>query len=302
MTNIRKSIEIAQKLILKGIDKEKYMLYPYATENLVGLFDSIDVAGKDCLTITGSFDQGLDMVLKGAKSVTAFDINPLSLPYADLKKSLILTKYRKEIYFEYLQGYYDYLEPYAFHPKVFKQISKNLEKDSYIFWQEIFSSFDKQQISKGMFFDGLPYYEQKHFVSYMQDNHYYTLQERLSNVDIELRESDIATLPNELHQSYDIIYFSNIIGYPNVIYDGKGKEEKLCTYRDLINTYSNFLNKDGKIISYIYDPFNNQGCDEIPIFDKSLRETIFSGPEYSYIYFPAYFSDTKDGCLVYTKK
>ena len=103
MTNVEELIEIATNLILKKEKEAEYILYPYATENLVGLFQNIDVSNKDCLTIMGSFDQGLDMALLGAKSVTAFDINPLTLPYAELKKSLILTGYRRNVYFEYLK-------------------------------------------------------------------------------------------------------------------------------------------------------------------------------------------------------
>ncbi len=302
MTDINKSIEIAKNLILTGEGKEKYMLYPYATENLVGLFRQIDVSEKDCLTINGSFDQSLDMALMGAKSVTAFDINPLSIPYAELKMALILTGYRKEIYFGFLNGYYDVLESLAFHPTVFEYMKKNISESSLVFWQEMFQNFDKRQICQKLFFDGYHFSEQKDFVNYMQDDNYTKLQGMLPNTNIQLLECNIRVLPNMLNKSFDIIHFSNIIGYQDTMYEGKNREEKLYTYKDLLETYSHFLNKDGKIISYIYDPFNNQGCDEVPIFDKDLRDKIFSGDQYSYIYFPAYFSDAKDGCLIYTKK
>ncbi len=302
MANINKTIDIAKNLILNGQDKEKYMLYPYTTENLVGLFQQINVSGKDCLTINGSFDQSLDMALLGAKSITAFDINPLTIPYAELKIALILTGYREDIYFKFLNSYYDVLEEYAYHPKIFEYIKKNLSEPSLIFWQDLMNSFNKREIGSGLLYDGYPYYEQKEFVNYMQDNNYQKLQKQLPNTSIELLEENIVTLSNCLTKSYDIMYFSNIICYPNPIYDGKNYEEKLYAYKEMIDSYSTHLNKEGKIISYIYDPFNNQGCDEFPIFDQSLREKVFSGDEYSYIYFPSYFTNTKDGCLVYTKK
>lgn len=302
MTNVEELIEIATNLILKKGTEAEYILYPYATENLVGLFQNIDVSNKDCLTIMGSFDQGLDMALLGAKSVTAFDINPLTLPYAELKKSLILTGYRRNVYFEYLNGYYESTSNLTLNPIIFDNISKNLTQDAYIFWQAIFNRFDKQQISTGLFYDGLPYYEQEEFTNYMQKDNYQKLVQKLPLIDINLKECDILTLPNELNKTYDIIYFSNIISYPNPIYNNKSPREKLKVYKDLIRNYATFLKEDGKIISYIYDPNNNQGCDELPIFNKELREEIFFESAYSYIYFPAYFSETQDACLIYTKE
>ncbi len=302
MTDMNQSIEIARNLILTEKDKEKYMLYPYTTENLIGLFNEIDVAGKECLTINGSFDQSLDMALMNAKSITAFDINPLTLPYAELKMSLLLTGYKKEIYFGFLNGYYDVLEEIALHPKIFAYISQNLSTESFTFWQTLLENFDKRQICQKLFYDGYHYSEQRNFVNYMQNDNYQKLQEKLPNTNIKLLESDIKTLPSTLNKNYDIIHFSNISGYPNTEHKGKNREEKLWTYKDLIETYSLFLNEGGKIISYIYDPFNNQGCDEPPIFDINLREHVFSGDEYSYIYFPGYFQDAQDGCLIYTKQ
>ncbi len=302
MTSVEELIEIATNLILNKGTETEYILYPYATENLAGLFQNIDVSNKDCLTITGSFDQGLDMALLGAKSITAFDINPLTIPYAELKKALILTGYRRDIYFEYLNGYYESISDLTLNPTIFNNISRNLTQDAYIFWQDMFSKFNKQQISTGLFYDGLPYYEQEEFTNYMKKDNYQKLAQRLPFVDINLKECDILTLPNELSRMYDIIYLSNIISYPNSIYNNKNPREKLKVYKDLIRNYSTFLKEDGKIISYIYDPNNNQACDELPIFNKELREEVFFEEAYSYVYFPAYFSNTQDACLIYTKE
>jgi len=302
MNDTKKTIELATTLIKENHDcLNPSLLYPFATENLVGVFQNINVSGKECLTINGSFDQSLDMALFGAKSITAFDMNPLTIPYADLKKALITTGYKKEIYQAFLAGYFDTLEQYAYHPKILKYCEKNLEESSFLFWKEILNEFTKKEIGTKLFCEVLPYFELSNFINYLQEKNYYKLQQKLSNTEIEIKEGNIETFANTLQKKYDIMYFSNIIGYPNSIYEEKKQEEKLNTYKELIHTYSNFLNDNGKIISYLYDPENSQSCEDIPIYNKELREEIFKGPEYSYIYFPGYFSDSKDSCLIYTK-
>ena len=62
------------------------MIYPFTTENINGMFSHFSFKDKDCLSVLGSSDQVFDMYLRGAKSVTAFDINPLNTIYEDLAK------------------------------------------------------------------------------------------------------------------------------------------------------------------------------------------------------------------------
>ena len=62
------------------------MIYPFTNENIKDMFSCFNFKDKECLSILGSSDQVFDMYLRGAKSVTAFDINPLNTIYEDLAK------------------------------------------------------------------------------------------------------------------------------------------------------------------------------------------------------------------------
>ena len=78
------------------------MIYPFTTENINGMFSHFNFKDKDCLSVLGSSDQVFDMYLRGAKSVTAFDINPLTEYLFYLKKAALDANLTKEEYLDYL--------------------------------------------------------------------------------------------------------------------------------------------------------------------------------------------------------
>ena len=86
------------------------------------------------------------MYLKGAKSITTFDINNLTKYYYKLKKAAIMAgltfgDYKKFFCFE---EYNDHRSnQHTFDYNEFNIIKKYLDKDSYLFWVELYNCFSQ---------------------------------------------------------------------------------------------------------------------------------------------------------------
>ena len=115
------------------------MLYPFTTENINGMFSHFNFKNKDCLSVLGSSNQVFDMYLRGAKSVTAFDINPLTKYLFYLKRAALDANLTKEEYLDYFCYRDDYtifdddsIRPFDI--KIFDKIVPYLKGNSYKFW------------------------------------------------------------------------------------------------------------------------------------------------------------------------
>ena len=74
-------------------------IYPFTTENIAGYMKDLDLTGKRIITVTGSGDQIINVILQGCNDITTFDLNPLTKEFMDLKlkkiKELSLEEYIK---------------------------------------------------------------------------------------------------------------------------------------------------------------------------------------------------------------
>ena len=64
-------------------------IYSFTTENIAGYMNELDLTDKKVITVTGSSDHIINVILKGCTDITTFDINPLTKYYMDLKLSAI---------------------------------------------------------------------------------------------------------------------------------------------------------------------------------------------------------------------
>ena len=51
-------------------------IYPFTSENIAGYMKYLSLTGKKVITVTGSTDHILNVILQGAAEITTFDINP----------------------------------------------------------------------------------------------------------------------------------------------------------------------------------------------------------------------------------
>lgn len=92
---MHEDIEFLENILLndKKDIKDNYFdhIYPFTNENISAYYKNIDFENKEVLTVVGSGDHILNAFLDGAKSVDAFDINPLAKHYTELKIAAIKT-------------------------------------------------------------------------------------------------------------------------------------------------------------------------------------------------------------------
>lgn len=300
-------------------------IYPFTNENFKDALNKINLINKNSLTVLGSGDQTLDILLKGSDKITTFDINPLTKYYFYLKKAALqanLTLY------EYLNFfcYRDYpgenlINKNTFNLNTFDKLVPYLKKDDYDFWTSLFDEYTPKEIRayNGLFnFDELKYNVLSQTINYLTDEKQFSLlKEKIPDLKLAFINQNIVDLPNVLNKNYDFIYLSNIIQYIDEIYNNPSKDKELQLinvkkFYQLIKELCNYLKDNGKLIAgyiYNYEIENNDNS----IFNKDIRDEIFCDKEFNYhifkgvntykkkLYFNGLFGN-EDACMVYSKK
>lgn len=302
---MKKTFEYINKALNKfvyfpSLDDEYFnFIYPFTTENINGYISQLNIEGKNILTVCGSGDHVLNLILNGAKKIDTFDISPLTKYYLYLKIGAI----KALKYDEYLEFfcYLDYPKTFkhnkkAFNIKTYWKISNHLDKYTKIFWDNLYLEFSGLEIRKNDLLFSRD--EEKHKVlkqtnNYLNPENFYRLKNILKNKKYEINfyNSNITELPKILKNKYDLILTSNISQNIQQIYNSD-ENISLERYKKLIVNLSEYLNENGKIlIGYFYDIRNsidNQCVNEnisciynFPklnnIFDNNLEYLFFNG-------------------------
>lgn len=317
MDKVIKNLKIAKELIE---DKDKYseeysyrfrQIYPFTTENLKGHYQFFDLKGKKVLTVQGSGDQVLELILNGATNIDAFDINPLAKPYFDLKRASFMARIPKMDYLDFFR-YNDYPKfgpdnKKCFNHNTFSKISKYLTEDSYKFWMDLFLTYSPEKIRRKNYLFSYDEAREEIFeeiLNYYQEDNFKKLYTLINKLDYCFIESDVRNLPNILTKKYDFIDLSNIIRYSEKMWDIKPLEN----YRNLIDELIPFLNPGGDIIvGYLYQI--DTECPSYECYQKQLRDLYFPSSKYDYYYFDGIYDikhkpqkKDNDAILVYHKK
>lgn len=301
MSTLEKDLEYAI-MIITSEDHSKFIfnhhskIYPFTNENQIGCFNNYDFNDKSCLTVLGSADQTLDMRLRGAKKITAFDINSLTKYLLDLKLAALLSNITKEEYISFFYPYESFgCNKYALNYNIFNKIVQNLSGDNLIFWSKLFDMFTKENISKKLFTNAsCPSKDLGNTIYYLNGDNYYELREKIRDLEVKFINSDIKNLPNKLTEKYDYIYLSNIMNQVIYMYGRDiSKINSLAKYKKLTQKLSSFLNEDGVMVIcyFFYCNFKNV-------------EQVFNRNRFEYILFNERENNTdgKNACLQYTKR
>ena len=211
-------------------------IYSMTTENIYGFLSNYDLKDKKVLTVAGSGDQRLNAYLMGAKEVTCFDVNPLTLLHLDLKDAAICNiNFEKFIKFFgiYSKRYGDYYKTLDI--RIFEELKNMIREDTYEFFNYIIT--DSKLNSTNI------YYEFENEINklqrmnnYLTPNNYELLRNIIKNKPIKFINSNITLLPDMLdNEKYDLILLSNISDYTHNLYSSND----LQRYRELINKLSN---------------------------------------------------------------
>ena len=315
MSKVENDIQLAKDIINNRPSKDGFKkIYPFTNENLVSCFNKFDFKDKDCLTVLASSDQALDMFLKGAKSVSAFDINCLTKYYFYLKKAFLSSELGYEDFISFFSTWKRFTdEEKLFSYRIFDKISKYLNGDNYTFWSKLFDEYDSHKLRYKLFFLEEHHYEKlSKTVNYLNIEKFNLIKDMANEIDINFYNCDILNLPDTIDKNYDIMYFSNIMQYIDYMYKDfsvstdTNQLYKLKEFKKLIMKLSENLNDYGNmLISYIYSP--NIIFENISLFNNKIRNAVFDKKTFDYIPFKSeegliYDSDRYDAVLTYRKK
>lgn len=236
-------------------------IYLFTTENIAGYMNDLDLHNKKVITVTGSGDHVINAVLKGARKITTFDVNPLTKYYLDLKlaaiKDLSLDEFKELLLYE---------NKNSFAYEVIKKLDMN--KESKKFWLDSLERFNQSGLllRKSALFN-TKYFDASRKIKenlYLNEENYTIVKDNLKDVDIEFIEKNIKDL--ELNEEYDYMFLSNISDYLKDIY----KENYLDKYQELI---SKFKAKVKNIyFAYVYDFGNDNSRSDIDKFDLVIEK------------------------------
>lgn len=252
--NMVLDIEKAKQGTLEIINKKSFSLvrpefntydpvYTFTTENLSYLEK---IKGEKALTVTGSFDQTLNLVYEGSKEIDNYDVNLLTVFFSGLKYSAMkCLDYEEYINFFIGENSYNY--------ETYMKLRPYLSNIHQQYWDFVYQLFEKNnealRNSRLLYKPGSleqvinsnPYLKSK--------KAYNKTKENLDNVKITFLEKNLMELDED--KKYDLILTSNIETYLVEDIFSPLKEEE---YVDFIkNKLSKNLNKGGIIqIAYQY--------------------------------------------------
>ncbi len=225
MANLNKDLEYVQT-ILDGQNQEQFgFIYSRTNENLLSLFEKINVTGKKVYTVLSSGDFLFSAVNAGASVIDCFDVNPITYRYYHLRKWLLQ---------------YNLIDADGQYMSTLKYIVKNHldsdclnEQDSVTFWLDFLSKIDNFHFYSNILFE----YMKRPKVPYSENLK--AISEKLKLMYPRFDYVDIcANLKNNQTRKYDLVYLSNILYYNR-------QEEKL---KNCCHNILNILEENGEVI------------------------------------------------------
>lgn len=223
-------------------------IYTFTTENIAGYIKYFDLKNKSLLTVGSSGDQVLNAYYEGAKDITLYDINEYSKYYTYLKIAAILSLNYKEFQqFFFIQAFGKYYNKYVFSNELFNKLKDNLKQldyDSYMFFETIFNTYNKNKIRRNLFNDDESREEViKGYNNYLKnEDNYNKLKSIIKSICFKYVNGNI--FKDKIDGKYDNIFLSNLCTT-----SGINKLKELLMKLDKEN-----ININGKIlIGYLWN-------------------------------------------------
>lgn len=271
-------------------------IYLNTTENISGIMSNMDLKDRNILSVAGSGDQALNAYLNGAKSVTLFDVNPLSFAITDLK----ITGARKLSHADFC----DYFIPicgYLLDYHIFNKLSNYLNEDTAILFDYLYHKYTTTEIFNKTMYRFYTNITKLHDINdYLKRDNFEKLPAILEGKNPTFIKSNLTELPEKLEETYDAILLSNISDSIENIWE----TNTLKCYKRFIHVLSKKLSKEGIIqCGYIYSKYNSQIRTPI-IANRDEREKIFTNDEFRECDVETFvnFSPYDDTVIYYEKK
>lgn len=230
-------------------------IYTFTNENIKGYLPYFKLENRDILTVTGSGDHILNLLLC-VDSIDTFDTNLFAYYFFILKKYAIVALEVDD----YLDFFSD-RNP-SFDSKIFNHIKLywKEDQDALAFFEYLFHLSQAYYLKKTSLFvnnkaDSISTNRERNI--YLEEQNYYKLKRTILNKTVTFHHSNMKSL--QIDKNFDFIFISNITDYLYNMFS----EDVLRKYKKFI--YSNIipmLKENGKLVSYLYDGKMNGFSDE----------------------------------------
>lgn len=257
----------AAKTLIYGKDTSDEMfkgytrIYPFNTEDSSSVFKVQEdkIKEKDVLTVTGSGDALLDLILYGAHSITCFDINGMAKFYAILKVTFIKSGMNYIEYKEFFLGNGTVILNKDIYDKYSSYLSDELKQ----FWDGIYEYLrvnNRQLLNSehNLFYKIYSFFGSAN-QSYHNKCSYFNNEESYNKLqgilkdrnlsDINFVDSSLFDLPQVLSgKKYDYAYLSNIFDFAELYFNHPDKVDRKIAFKDFVlNNLSTIIKEDGTI-------------------------------------------------------
>lgn len=232
-------------------------IYPFTTENIAGYMKDLDLTNKKIITVTGSADQIVNTILKGATDITTFDINPLTEKNMDLK----LASFKSLEYDDFL-NFLLYESDITFDYNIMSNL--NMPSENKNFWLQQLEKYNRNgiQLRNSKLFNTKYFNPDSKLWQnlYLTKENYNKVKERINEVKIKFINTSLSDL--KIEEEHDYMFLSNIADYLSLMYSDKPLE----SYKQLLLRFQEKIN----IIyfAYLYDIGNNNPRSEIDDLER----------------------------------
>lgn len=288
-------LEMNLKLVKDVIEGKTYVrfiyIYPFTTENIKGYMSNLDLKDKSIITVGSSADQVINSFLYGSKDITLFDINPFTKYYFELKKAGILLLEFNSFY-EFFSNNIN-----SFNIKTYSLLRNNLSKETKLFWDSLFNSYDSCFFRDKLFSkDERTLKTLVKYNPYMDEINYNILKTTIDSLNPIFINSSLNEIKSKVVRKYDYVFLSNISSYLKLY-----TKENISKFINTIKDLTNILNKSGSIyLAYIYDRIKNKIDDDI-LTDISFMNYIFDNKITEHTFESISYKNGKDAVLIYKR-
>lgn len=288
-------LEMNLKLAKEVIEGKTYVrfiyIYPFTTENIKGYMSNLDLKDKSILTVGSSADQVINSFLYGSKDITLFDINPFTKYYFELKKAGILLLEFNSFY-EFFSNNIN-----SFNIKTYSLLRNNLSKETKLFWDSLFNSYDSCFFRDKLFSkDERALKTLVKYNPYMDEINYNILKTTIDSLNPIFINSSLNEIKSKVVRKYDYVFLSNISSYLKLY-----TKENISKFINTIKDLTNILNKSGSIyLAYIYHRIKNKIDDDI-LTDISFMNYIFDNKITEHTFESISYKNGKDAVLIYKR-
>lgn len=287
--SIAEALDAAKSLIYgKDTSDEMFKgytrIYPFNTEDSSSVFKIQEdkIKNKDVLTVTGSGDALLDLILYGADSITCFDINGMAKFYAILKITFIKSGMSYTEYKDFFLGNGSVILNKDIYDKYSCYLSDELKQ----FWDGIYEYLrvnNKQLLNSehNMFYKIYDFFGSAN-QSYHNKCSYFNNQESYNKLQgilknrslssISFIDSSLFDLPQVLSgRKYDYAYLSNILDFAELYFVNKDKADQKIAFKDFVlNNLANIIKEDGTIdVGFIASGWRDMTLDDYRLIFNS---------------------------------